>query len=56
MAEANRNLMWLQGNVLTEDSLKIIDLQKPEDKDEIFVVVISHDCDLAASIDKEPTA
>ena len=56
MTEANRNFMWFQGNVLTEDSFNIIGIQKAEGKDEIFAIVISHDCDLAASIDKEPSA
>jgi hypothetical protein len=56
MTEANRQLLWLQGNVLTDDALKSLGLQKAEQTDEIFAVVISHDCDLTAALDKEPLA
>ncbi len=56
MTEANRHLLWLQGNVLTDDALKSLGLQKTEHTDEIFAVVISHDCDLTAALDKEPLA
>ena len=56
MTEANRQLLWLQGNVLTDDALKSLGLQKAEQTDEVFAVVISHDCDLTAALDKEPIA
>jgi len=56
MTEANRQLLWLQGHVLTDDALKSLGLQKAEQTDEVFAVVISHDCDLTAALDKEPIA
>lgn len=56
MSEVNRNLLWLQGNVLTDDALKLLSPQKSGQKDEIFAVVISHDCDLTAAIEKESFA
>ena len=56
MTEANRQLLWLQGNVLTDDALKSLGLQKAEQTDEVFAVVISHDCDLTAALGKEPIA
>jgi hypothetical protein len=56
MTEANRQLLWLQGNVLTDHALNSLGLQKAGETDEIFAVVISHDCDLTAALDKEPIA
>jgi hypothetical protein len=56
MTEVNRQLLWLQGNVLTDEALKSLGLQKAEQSYEIFAVVISHDCDLTAALDKEPIA
>lgn len=56
MADADRQILWLQGDVLTDDAAKSLGLQHPDNAGEIFVVVISHDCDLAASTDKEPEA
>ena len=54
MADADRQLLWLQGNVLTDEAAKSFGLQHPESAAATFVVVISHDCDLTAAADKEP--
>lgn len=54
MAGPNRQFSWRQGDVLTDESAKALGLQHPENADETAVVVISHDCDLAAVADKEP--
>jgi hypothetical protein len=56
MIDANRQLLWLQGNVLTNDTLNSLGLQNARQKDEIFAVVISHNCDLTAALEKEPIA
>jgi hypothetical protein len=53
MAEWTRETPWRQGHVLageTIDKLGLRDTRAPERT----VVVITHDCDLAASPDKEP--
>lgn len=54
MADADRQLLWLQGDVLTDEAAKSFRLQHPESAEATFVVVISHDCDLTAAADKEP--
>jgi hypothetical protein len=54
MAEADRQLMWLQGDVLADEAAKLLGLQHPDKPDATFVVTISHDCDLTAAVDKEP--
>lgn len=54
MADSDRQLLWLQGDVLTDEAAKSFRLQHPESADATFVVVISHDCDLTAAADKEP--
>jgi len=54
MAEWSRETPWRQGHVVTDeavDKLALRDAQAPEAS---LVVVISHDCDLAASPDREP--
>jgi hypothetical protein len=53
MSEWRRETPWRQGHVLTDetvDKFGLRDAQAPE----ALVVVISHDCDLAGSPDKEP--
>ncbi len=54
MAGSDRKFSWRQGDVLSDEAAKALGLQHPENADETFVVVISHDCDLAAIADKEP--
>lgn len=54
MAGADRQLLWLQGDVLTDEAAKSFGLQHPESAEATFVVVISHDRDLTAVADKEP--
>ncbi len=54
MAEATRDLTWCQGNVLTGKCALALKLCRQDEIDSKFFVVISHDCDLVASDDKEP--
>jgi hypothetical protein len=54
MAVTDRQLIWRQGDVLTDEAAKALNLQNSENTDQPFVIVISHDCDLAAGVDKEP--
>jgi len=54
MADPRRQASWRQGDVLTAEAAKALDLLNLENDDQTFVVVITHDCDLAAGVDKEP--
>ncbi len=54
MAEWSRETHWHQGSVLPDDASKALELSHPESPERTFVVVISHDCDLAADPDREP--
>jgi len=54
MVSTDRQFSWRQGDVLTDKAVKELNLQDQDNTGEIFVVVVSHDCDLAAGIDKEP--
>lgn len=57
MADSARNLSWRQGDILSEEAAAICGLGFAEGSSEpIYSVVISHDCDLAASENKEPNA
>ncbi len=57
MAESARNLSWRQGDILDEDALEICNLAAANGSSgPVYAVVISHDCDLAASESKEPNA
>lgn len=54
MGEWSRETPWRQGNVLPDDASKALDLSHPESPERTFVVVTSHDCDLAADPNREP--
>lgn len=56
MADTDRQFSWRQGDVITHEAAMALDLLAPESGDEYFAVLISHDCDLTASVDKEPDA
>jgi hypothetical protein len=53
MAEWSRETSWRQGHALTDDTVDKFDLRNAQAPEKTFVVVISHDCDIAASPDKE---
>jgi hypothetical protein len=54
VSDVTRVLTWQQGDVLTDESvLKLGLCNKAEIGSKLFIV-ISHDCDLAATADKEP--
>jgi hypothetical protein len=54
MAEWSRETPWRQGHVLTDETVDRFALRAAQAPESIVAVVISHDCDLAASPDKEP--
>jgi hypothetical protein len=54
MAEWSRETPWRQGHVLTDETVDRFALRDAQSPESIVAVVISHDCDLAASPDKEP--
>lgn len=54
MGEWSRETHWHQGSVLPDDASEALALTHPESPERTFVVVISHDCDLAADPDREP--
>jgi hypothetical protein len=56
MAGTDRQFSWRQGDVLTHQAASELDLLPPELDDQCFVVVVSHDCDLTAVVEKEPDA
>lgn len=56
MADTDRQFSWRQGDVIAHEAAKALDLLSPENDDQYFAVVVSHDCDLTASVDKEPDA
>lgn len=56
MPDPGRQLHWRQGNVLTAEAAVELGYCRPGDEDSTFVIVVSHDCDLAANVEKEPLA
>ncbi len=56
MGEAERQLSWRQGHVLTDDAAKAHGLAPADIDAGACMIVVSHDCDLAAWADKEPIA
>jgi hypothetical protein len=56
MADSGRQFSWRQGDLLSGEAAVALGYCAPEDADATFVVVISHDCDLTAGIEREPVA
>lgn len=56
MADSGRQFSWRQGDLLTGEAAVALGYCTQEDAGATFVVVISHDCDLTAEIEKEPLA
>lgn len=54
MAAGERHISWRQGDVLADETVKELGISYPEEGEDFLVVIISHDCDLAATDDKEP--
>ena len=54
MGEWTRDTPWRQGHVLEKDAATALGLIHPDFPDDSFVMVATHDCDLAALPDKEP--
>jgi hypothetical protein len=56
VADWDRDTPWRQGHLLTEDAQRALDLNHPEYPDQTVIVMVSHDCDLAQSAEREPVA
>jgi hypothetical protein len=56
MAQWERDTPWRQGQLLTSEAIAALDLGGNPLPQDIAAVVISHDCDLAQSIETEPYA
>lgn len=54
MVEWTRDTPWRQGHVLDKNATTALGLLHPDAPDDSFVMVATHDCDLAALPDKEP--
>jgi hypothetical protein len=54
MTEWSRETSWRQGNALTDETVDKFGLCDPQSPEKTVVVVTPHDCDLAASPDREP--
>jgi hypothetical protein len=54
MADSGRRFSWRQGDVLTGEAAIALGYCTLENADATFVIIISHDCDLAAEVEKEP--
>ena len=54
MGEWSRETQWRQGSVFPDDAWEALGLSNPESPQHTLVVVISHDCDLAADPNREP--
>lgn len=54
MAEWNRNTLWRQGNLLSDDALDALGLCHRTARERILAIVATHDCDLSQSPVGEP--
>ena len=54
MAEWNRDTPWRQGHLLSVNAIKDLGLHQSSTLDQTFVIVASHDCDLAQAPEAEP--
>src|SRR5690348_131790 len=55
-ADGERRTSWSQGQILTHEAALAFHLVTEEELGSRFPLVITHDCDLAAAIDREPSA
>ena len=51
----DRTIPWRQGSVLQKKDLKLFKIDLHDGSDSVFVVVISHDCDLVQVLENEPS-
>jgi hypothetical protein len=54
MSDWNRETPWRQGHLLDDDTVKALALSDSRSPNKTAGVVISHDCDLVQSIEREP--
>jgi hypothetical protein len=50
----DRRITWSQGHILTPEAALALQLVAPAEAASCLPVVVTHDCDLAATLDKEP--
>jgi hypothetical protein len=55
VAEWGRDTLWRQGHLLPSEANDVLGLRRADALDATFVVVATHDCDLAQSADTEPS-
>jgi len=55
-ADRERKTSWSQGQILTPEAALAFRLVAEDDLASRFPLVITHDCDLAAALDREPSA
>jgi len=51
---AKRQIVWNQGQILPPEAALAVQIIEAEKAGTHFPIVISHDCDLAAALEKEP--
>lgn len=50
----DRSIPWRQGSVLQNKDHKLLKIDLPDGNDSVFVVLVSHDCDLVQGPENEP--
>ena len=55
-ADRERKTSWSQGQILTPEAALAFQLISKDELASRFPLVITHDCDLAATLDREPSA
>lgn len=51
----DRSIPWRQGSVLQNEDLKLLEIDLHDGSDSVFVVLVSHDCDLVQDPENEPS-
>jgi len=54
MTKWTRETPWRQGQLLTNEAIKSLNITQHKSQENTLVIVASHDCDLAQTPDKEP--
>ena len=55
-ADRERKTSWSQGQILTPEAALALHLVTDEELASRFPLIITHDCDLAATLDRDPSA
>lgn len=54
MSDWNREILWRQGHLLDSGTIKALGISDSESPEKTAVIIVSHDCDLVQSIQREP--